>query len=64
MMKRTEIRERFGIQGDGTGDCCVTYWCPCCALIQQDNEVKFRTQGAVPINQGYQPQPGMQMPQK
>ncbi|KAF4472303.1 plac8 family [Fusarium albosuccineum] len=62
MMKRGEIRERFGIQGSGMGDCCVSYWCLCCALIQQDNEVKARlSQG--PITQGYQPQKeGMHMP--
>ena len=63
MMKRTEIRERFGIAGSGTSDCCVTYWCPCCALIQQDNEVKTRTQHMV-NTQGYQAQAGMVMPQK
>ncbi|EEU48783.1 hypothetical protein Neosp_011420 [[Neocosmospora] mangrovei] len=62
MMKRGEIRERFGIQGSGMGDCCVSYWCLCCALIQQDNEVKARlSQG--PITQGYQAQKeGMHMP--
>ncbi|CAK7221223.1 hypothetical protein SCUCBS95973_004421 [Sporothrix curviconia] len=63
MMKRGEIRERFGIAGSGSGDCCVTYWCPCCALIQQDNEVKSRTQHMV-NTQGYQAQAGMSMPQK
>ncbi|KAF5663092.1 plac8 family [Fusarium heterosporum] len=62
MMKRGEIRERFGIQGSGMGDCCVSYWCLCCALIQQDNEVKARvSQG--PVTQGYQAQKeGMHMP--
>ncbi|ERS98466.1 hypothetical protein HMPREF1624_05250 [Sporothrix schenckii ATCC 58251] len=65
MMKRGEIRERFGIQGDGTADCCATYWCPCCSLIQQDNEVKTRTAHLVANPaQGYQAQPGMVMPQK
>jgi len=65
MMKRGEIRERFNISGDGTGDCCATYWCPCCSLIQQDNEVKTRTQHLVANPaQGYQAQPGMVMPQK
>ncbi|KAI0172223.1 PLAC8-domain-containing protein [Hypoxylon sp. FL1284] len=62
MMKRSEIRERYQIEGSGCNDCCVSYWCPCCALIQQDNEVKIRQQNAQPIAQGYQPQPGMQMP--
>lgn len=62
MMKRGEIRERFGIKGSGMSDCCATYWCPCCALIQQDNEVKARlAQG--PVTQGYQSQKeGMHVP--
>ncbi|KAK3933600.1 PLAC8 family-domain-containing protein [Diplogelasinospora grovesii] len=58
MLKRGEIRQRFGIQGSGFNDCCTTYWCPCCSLIQQDNEVKARTASG-PIVQGYQPQAGM-----
>ncbi|KAI1650423.1 PLAC8-domain-containing protein [Daldinia loculata] len=62
MLKRTEIRERYNIKGSGCDDCCVSFWCSCCALIQQDNEVKIRQQNAQPIAQGYQPQPGMQMP--
>lgn len=60
MMKRGEIRERFGIEGGGCEDCCVTYWLPCCALIQQDNEVAARLRPAVPV-QGYQSQAPMQM---
>ncbi|KAI0121247.1 PLAC8 family-domain-containing protein [Xylariales sp. AK1849] len=63
MMKRTEIRARFGIPGSGTGDCCTAYWCQCCALIQQDNEVKSRLPPG-PIQQQYQPQhQAMVMPQ-
>ncbi|CAM1504321.1 Fc.00g019120.m01.CDS01 [Cosmosporella sp. VM-42] len=62
MMKRGEIRERFGIQGSGMGDCCTTYWCLCCALIQQEKEAKGRlSQG--PVTQGYQSnKEGMHMP--
>ncbi|KAI1868539.1 uncharacterized protein JN550_006455 [Neoarthrinium moseri] len=64
MLKRGEIRERFGIPGSGFGDCCVTYWCHCCAVIQQDNEVKTRMRPTGPIDQQYQPlQQGMVMPQ-
>ncbi|KAK1964792.1 PLAC8 family protein [Colletotrichum sublineola] len=62
MMKRTEIRERFGIRGSGFSDCCVTYWCSCCAVIQHDKEVQARMSTG-PITQGYQPQKeGMAMP--
>lgn len=65
MLKRGEIRERYGIEGTGTKDCCVSYWCPCCALIQQDNEVKARAAAAAPITQGYQQQTdGMHVPQQ
>lgn len=63
MIKRREIREKYGIEGSGTGDCCSSYWCLCCALIQQDNEVKLRSAGQGPITQGYQSQKeGMHMP--
>ncbi|KAI1116882.1 PLAC8 family-domain-containing protein [Nemania sp. NC0429] len=60
MLKRGEIRERYGIKGSGCNDCCVSYWCPCCALIQQDNEVKTRQQ-AQPDRQGYMAEPAMHM---
>ncbi|CAJ2513185.1 Uu.00g013040.m01.CDS01 [Anthostomella pinea] len=62
MMKRSEIRERYNIPGSGFKDCCVSYWCPCCAIIQQDNEVRIRQKNAQPTMQGYQSQPDMQMP--
>ena len=63
MLKRGEIRERFGIEGSGLSDCCTTYWCGCCAIIQHDNEVKGRLDpAAAPVATGYQPTPGMQMP--
>ncbi|KAI2465880.1 PLAC8-domain-containing protein [Annulohypoxylon bovei var. microspora] len=62
LMKRGEIRERYQIQGSGFNDCCVSFWCSCCALIQQDNEVKMRQRNSQPIAQGYQSQPTMHMP--
>ncbi|KAI5868193.1 PLAC8-domain-containing protein [Durotheca rogersii] len=64
MLKRSEIRERYHIEGGGMGDCCTSYWCPCCALIQQDNEVKLRQRAATAAlgQQPYQSQPHMQMP--
>lgn len=60
-LKRREIRERFGIRGSGLKDCCTTYWCMCCAVIQQDNEVKMRMARG-PITQGYQSPQGMHAP--
>ncbi|KAH7113561.1 PLAC8 family-domain-containing protein, partial [Dactylonectria macrodidyma] len=53
MMKRREIRERFQIKGSCMDDYCASYWCYCCALIQQDEEVKAR-HARGPITQGYQ----------
>ncbi|KAK8075713.1 plac8 family [Apiospora hydei] len=61
MLKRTEIRERFGIPGSGFGDCCTSYWCPCCAVIQQDKEVQARLPGGGPVDSQYQAQPQMEM---
>ncbi|KAM5358300.1 hypothetical protein ACJZ2D_015399 [Fusarium nematophilum] len=63
-MKRGEIREKLGIEGSGLGDCCTSCWCLCCALVQQDKEVKARQLRHGPgVNvQGYQPVGhGMQM---
>ncbi|KAL8357751.1 hypothetical protein RB601_009276 [Gaeumannomyces tritici] len=34
MIKRVEVREKFGIKGSGFGDCCAAYWCPCCVVLQ------------------------------
>ncbi|CAI0653928.1 unnamed protein product [Colletotrichum noveboracense] len=55
MSKRTDIRQQFGIDGSECGDCCTAYWCPCCVLIQHENEVIGRTQYA-PVTEGYQSQ--------
>lgn len=55
MSKRTDIRQQFGIEGSQCGDCCTAYWCPCCVLIQHENEVTGRTQYA-PVTEGYQSQ--------
>jgi hypothetical protein len=63
MLKRGEIRERYNIKGSGCDDCCVSFWCSPCALMQQDNEVKIRAKNAQPITQGYQSQAGMHVPQ-
>lgn len=59
MIKRTELRTLYGIKGSDTTDCCVSFWCPCCAIIQQDKEVIAHS--PLPVGQGYQAQPPMQM---
>jgi len=33
-MTRTYMREKFQIPGDCFADCCLTYWCGCCSLLQ------------------------------
>lgn len=55
MIKRGDIRQRFGIPGSGCGDCCTAFWCQCCQVIQADNEVKARLAPVVD-KRGYQPQ--------
>ncbi|KAF4591979.1 Protein PLANT CADMIUM RESISTANCE 3 [Ophiocordyceps camponoti-floridani] len=47
MIRRGEIRRRYGIKGNCCGDYCVSYWCLCCDIIQQDKEVRRRTAGIV-----------------
>ncbi|PHH74311.1 hypothetical protein CDD80_3181 [Ophiocordyceps camponoti-rufipedis] len=47
MIHRGEIRRRYGIKGNCCGDYCVSFWCLCCDLIQQDKEVRRRTAGLV-----------------
>ncbi|KAI0532873.1 hypothetical protein GGR58DRAFT_488707 [Xylaria digitata] len=42
MLKREQIRARFAIPGTPLNDCCISYWCQCCAIIQHDNEVAIR----------------------
>ncbi|KAI3340576.1 hypothetical protein F4824DRAFT_393681 [Ustulina deusta] len=42
MLKREQIRARFAIPGTPLNDCCISYWCQCCAIIQHDNEVAKR----------------------
>ncbi|VUC32500.1 unnamed protein product [Clonostachys rosea] len=62
MVRRGDIRGQYNIQGSGCGDCCTSFWCPCCATIQNDNEVKERLLASGPVQQAYQPQKGMQVP--
>ena len=35
----------FCILGDECSDCCVSWFCPVCALMQTANEIKERKQG-------------------
>ncbi|KAM7191146.1 protein cadmium resistance 3 [Naviculisporaceae sp. PSN 640] len=67
MKQREEIRNRYSIKGNSCGDCCATYWCLSCTMMQQDNEVKRREAARLATNtntQGYQAPAGMVMPQQ
>lgn len=39
---REDIRLKYRIPGSFLGDCCTHLWCPCCAMIQETNEIELR----------------------
>lgn len=66
MMQRSDLREKYNINGNCCADCCSAFCCPLCDLVQADKEATFREglrsgQGQ-PVTQQYQPQGGMSMP--
>ncbi|GFF65859.1 cell number regulator 11 [Aspergillus lentulus] len=60
MIKRGQLRQRFGIQGSTFQDCWQSCLCPCCTLVQNEKEVEARSNN---IQVGYQPPSGMAYPQ-
>lgn len=42
MMQRGEIRQKYGLKGNGCTDCLMACCCMPCDLTQQDKEVKTR----------------------
>lgn len=42
---RGQQREKYGIEGSGFGDCCASFWCGCCTLIQEEKESVVRITG-------------------
>lgn len=56
MMNRGQVRERYGIKGDGCTDCLTEYFCTCCSLIQVEKEIIVRSQQG---NGGYVAPQGM-----
>jgi hypothetical protein len=42
MMQRGEIRQKYGLKGNGCTDCLMACCCTPCDLTQQDKEVKQR----------------------
>jgi Cys-rich protein (TIGR01571 family) len=61
MMRRTEIRNKYGIEGGALGDCCFSCCCNCCAELQMSKEVKQRNEQGAVNSRGFVPQPGMTM---
>ncbi|KAJ5753121.1 hypothetical protein N7520_010038 [Penicillium odoratum] len=57
MMKRRQIRERFGIKGSSCNDCMVACFCPCCLLVQQEKELEAQ---CLLLESGYQAPKGME----
>jgi len=54
-LKRGEIRQRYNIEGSMVEDCALSWCCGCCAVIQQDKEVRQRLSSNV-VTDGYQAQ--------
>ncbi|PNS14005.1 Pheromone-processing carboxypeptidase KEX1 [Sphaceloma murrayae] len=46
MMKRTQHREKFGIEGSAFMDCLVSCCCTPCALAQAEKDLKVRSEAA------------------
>lgn len=38
---RIAVREKYSIEGSALEDCCVTYWCSCCAALQMHRHMKL-----------------------
>ncbi|KAJ5555959.1 hypothetical protein N7513_003601 [Penicillium frequentans] len=57
-IKRGDMRDQYGIRGNGVTDCLGACCCPVCALIQEEKESLQRTQGAME----YQRPQGMSYP--
>ncbi|KAH8758006.1 hypothetical protein F5883DRAFT_155121, partial [Diaporthe sp. PMI_573] len=53
--RRGQIRKEYHIGGTSCSDCVASLCCHCCAIIQQEKEVKARTSSI--IETGYQEQP-------
>ncbi|KAG5919246.1 hypothetical protein E4U42_006571 [Claviceps africana] len=62
MIRRGDIRQRYGIEGSACSDCCTSFCCLCCALVQQDREVALRAGHHAPVTEAYRGEKGMQMP--
>eukprot|EP00457_Paulinella_chromatophora_P013948 gb/GEZN01014313.1/.p1 GENE.gb/GEZN01014313.1/~~gb/GEZN01014313.1/.p1 ORF type:complete len:120 (+),score=0.99 gb/GEZN01014313.1/:28-387(+) len=39
---RTRVREQYKLKESMCNDCCVTWCCPCCTLMQEEREMNAR----------------------
>lgn len=39
---RKKLRVRYNLPAKPCNDCCVTFWCPCCALAQEMREIEHQ----------------------
>ncbi|KAI9754778.1 MAG: hypothetical protein M1815_005417 [Lichina confinis] len=53
MIKRTEFRERFNLEGSQGMDCFGSYCCLCCELMQSEKEARYRLLPGGATAQGY-----------
>lgn len=40
---RKQLRVKHNLPAKPCNDCCVAFWCPCCALAQELREIKHQT---------------------
>jgi hypothetical protein len=74
MMNRGDMRAKYGLKGNGCGDCMRAFCCGPCDLSQQDKEAEFREAqrkapllgqpGAMGQGQGMQYKPQQQQQQQ
>ncbi|KAF3920115.1 hypothetical protein AA313_de0201968 [Arthrobotrys entomopaga] len=55
-MARGELRRKYNLKGSGCGDCFRHFCCECCALIQEEREIRVRKELIMPKTM-YQPSP-------
>ncbi|KAL2855933.1 PLAC8 family-domain-containing protein [Aspergillus pseudoustus] len=60
MMKRRDLREKFGIKGSVGEDCILSCCCSCCVLVQQEKELDAQANRLQ--TGGYQAPPNMAYP--
>ncbi|KAF9524352.1 PLAC8 family-domain-containing protein [Crepidotus variabilis] len=44
MVNRGHVRHRYNIKGSGCGDCCTSFWCSPCQLVQESREIELEEQ--------------------